>query len=112
MPSLGLSGEGNIRGTLAMMAIIGVLLVMAGLTFVDIPAGNKDLFNMGFGAMIAWSGNGFNFFLGSSQGSKDKTAAMTAEMARDDEQAEDKPEVIKIPARSPEPVSGAPVPGQ
>ena len=90
---------GSINGWLSFMAVLGVFGVMAALTFVEIRPENKDLFNMGFGAMIGWATGGMHFFQGSSQGSKNKTEAMTAEMARDDvpEPVQPQPEITQAP---------------
>jgi len=77
------TGE-SISGWLSFVTVLGVFGIMMSLTFVTIPSDNKDLFNMGFGAMIGWATSGMAFFLGSSQGSKAKTEMMSAEMARDD----------------------------
>ena len=81
----------NNRSAVSMAAVISVtsilslLVCMIGLTWISIPSENKDLFNMGMGAIIAWGTGGVNFFLGSSDGSKKKTAAMAAEMAQDED---------------------------
>ena len=90
---------GSINGWLSFMAVLGVFAVMAALTFVEIRPENKDLFNMGFGAMIGWATGGMHFFQGSSQGSKNKTEAMTAEMARNDvpEPVQPQPEITQAP---------------
>ena len=67
--------------SLSMLSLLGCMIA---LTWITIPTENKDLFNMGMGAVIAWGTNGVNFYLGSSEGSKKKTAAMAAEMAQDE----------------------------
>jgi len=68
---------------ISLISMVSLLGCMFALTWITIPTENKDLFNMGMGALIAWGTNGVNFFLGSSDGSKRKTAAMAAEMAQD-----------------------------
>jgi len=77
--------KGSMPAVISLLSIISLLVCMWALTGVSIPSENKDLFNMGMGAIIAWGTGGVNFFLGSSEGSKKKTAAMAAEMAQDDE---------------------------
>lgn len=75
--------QAPIAATLSILVIISVGLIMYGLTHIEIPAENKDLFNMGFGSILTWGGAAIHYFLGSSKGSKDKTAAMAAELAED-----------------------------
>ena len=75
--------RGSIAAILAVLAIASVAGCMFALTKIEIPLDNKDLFNMGFGAMIGWGTMGFHYFLGSSKGSKEKDQFLAAEMARD-----------------------------
>lgn len=59
------------------LAILGVIFSMswfAGLLFMDIPEGNKDMINTITGALITVClGQIFNYYYGSSKSSSDKT---------------------------------------
>jgi len=75
--------RGAMPGLIAIISIVSLLGCMYALTDITIPSENKDLFNMGMGAIIAWATNGVNFFLGSSDSSKKKTEIMADELAQD-----------------------------
>lgn len=80
----GITPKGSMAALISVLSIAALLVIMIALTQITIPTANKDLFNMGMGAIIAWGTGGVNFFLGSSSGSKKKTEAMAAEMLQDE----------------------------
>lgn len=60
---------------LAFTVLFFSLLMLLGLFFFDIPAGNKDLINTFLGALLGWSGAVISFYFGSSdRDSKEKTS--------------------------------------
>lgn len=69
-----LTGNKNrVAAVLAILAMVGFLAIFAALSFLPVPAGNKDFFNMGFVALIGQVGTAFGYYLGSSLGSAQKT---------------------------------------
>lgn len=79
------TAKGAVAGSIALIAVLSVILILLTLMFIEIPETNSDYFLMVLGALIAWGTNGVHFFLGSSEGSKSKTSAMAAELAQDNE---------------------------
>ena len=57
--------------------IVMALIIIIGLFFIKIPEENKDLLNMTIGVILSGFMAVVGFFFGSSQGSKDKTEAIT-----------------------------------
>ena len=78
-----ITAKGLAAAGIAYMSIASVVVVLVILMFHEIPQTNKEYFLMVIGALIAWGTNGVHFFLGSSKGSKEKTAALAAELAQD-----------------------------
>ena len=62
---------------LAIIAMLGFMatVILLGFVKVEIPPANRDFFLMGFGAMISFATSGVGYYIGSSKGSADKTAA-------------------------------------
>ena len=54
-----------------------VLVLMLGLFFVEIPEGNKEILYLLAGAIIGAFGTSVTYWLGSSDGSAQKTALMS-----------------------------------
>lgn len=63
----------NTRTALAILSLIIVALLIAGLFFVPIPDSAKDLINIALGFIAGYCGNVFNYYFGSSDGSTRKT---------------------------------------
>ena len=57
--------------------IVMALIIIIGLFFIKIPEENKDLLNITVGVILSGFMAVVGFFFGSSQGSKDKTEAIT-----------------------------------
>ena len=62
---------------LAYAAYAGFALMLAGLFFVEPPAGNTRLLDTALGVLATLTIGGFAFYHGSSVGSKEKTAIMS-----------------------------------
>lgn len=54
-----------------------VFVLLLGLLFVDIPEGNKEILYLLAGAIIGAFGTAVSYWLGSSDGSAQKTALMS-----------------------------------
>lgn len=64
------------RNVLAIAALIIIALLIAGLFFVQIPDSAKDLINIALGFVAGYVGAVFNYYFGSSDGSRQKTALL------------------------------------
>jgi len=62
---------------LAAGTVVFAFVLVLLLLFYDIPEGNEQLLNIGFGAILGVLSTIFAFFFGSSSGSKRKTDSMT-----------------------------------
>lgn len=56
-----------------------VFTLMLGLLFVEIPAGNKDTLYLLSGALIGAFGTAVSYWLGSSDGSSQKTSLLAGQ---------------------------------
>lgn len=65
--------KGYITATLAILAMLGFLAVMAVLVTHEIPISNRDFFNTGLIALVGFVSTAFGYYLGSSFGSARKT---------------------------------------
>ncbi len=65
---------GAVLAIIAMLGFMAVVLLL-GFVRVEIPPANRDFFLMGFGALISFATSGVGYYVGSSKGSADKTAA-------------------------------------
>lgn len=54
----------NVRFILALIAVISCLAAIAGLFFIEMPQGNRDLVNIALGAMLGWGGSVLSFYFG------------------------------------------------
>ena len=79
--------QNPVGAILAIVAMLGFMatVILLGFIRIDIPTANRDFFNMGFGAMISFATMGVQYFIGSSKGSADKTAALDASNAQKDQ---------------------------
>ena len=78
----------NTRTILAIMSLILIALLIAGLFFVPIPDNAKDLINIALGFIAGYCSGAFNYYFGSSDGSTKKTAMLNERT----EQATGKPD--------------------
>lgn len=53
-----------------------IILMMIGLMFIQVPAANKDLFNIAAGSVFGYMAATWSFHRGSSQGSQDKNKSL------------------------------------
>lgn len=54
------------RASVGLLAVIGGLLGLGGLYFVEIPAGNRDALMLAIGIVMGWGGNVVTYEFGGS----------------------------------------------
>ena len=64
----------------AILAVM-VFILLLGLLFVEVPEGNKEILYLLAGAVIGAFGTAVSYWLGSSEGSAQKTALMSKDKA-------------------------------
>jgi hypothetical protein len=62
----------TVGAALAGAALVGLIIAIFALMFVDIPKDNRDLLNVALMALIGNTGTAFGYFLGTSESSKKK----------------------------------------
>ncbi len=61
------------RSAIAILSVIGIIGIAAGMFYYTIPVGSKEFFLIILTFLVAKIGTIYDYFFGSSQGSDDKT---------------------------------------
>lgn len=69
------------RAWLALIVITLVALLVAGLFFVQIPTGNKDLVNIALGFIAGYAASVIAYYFGDSDASRHKTELLNEQTA-------------------------------
>lgn len=72
--------RGFFTGLLALVLTLAFFAFVGALFFLPVPEGNADLLLTAAGILFGGANMAWGYFLGSSQGSKNKEAAMIAEL--------------------------------
>jgi hypothetical protein len=92
------------RYTVGMISVLGGLIGLVALYFVEVPPGNRDAVVLALGIVLGWGSSVINGEWGSSPAGR-AAAEIGAEVARNAAKPSDSPQVVQI-----EQPPGQPVP--
>lgn len=98
-------GRSTFRYTVGLIAVLGGLVGLVALYWVEIPAGNRDAVVLALGIVLGWGSSVINGEWGSSPAGR-AAAEVGAEVARQAAKPSEGPQSVKIdqPADQPVPV--------
>ena len=74
------SRKGFTRALLSYIVVLAFISVTASLLFIGPPDTSKELFFAGYGVLMAKAGDCISFYVGSSDGSKEKNDVIASEL--------------------------------